>query len=145
MNMLTEHEYKTIKDILSEVKTPKEEHHLGRPFLTTYQIAIHLKKSHEGIFNEIKRKCQEKTKNERVGGVEHGDHHSPAQYLGKALSRRVKEQQESGLIEIEGGFFSGQDINSLIFNDEKAQDEKEKKVTASLNSSTTISIFRIAK
>ena len=136
MPVLTTEEYDAVLTILKEVKGEKESHHLGKPFLTTYQIAIVLKKDNHKIFDNIVEKIAKKKDKSGVGGKGHNCYQSPAQYLGKALSTYIKKYKGAEKIKIEGGFFSGQNACKLSFKD------KTTAIKASLNSSQPISVYR---
>ena len=101
------------------------EHHLGRPFLTAYQIAIEFAHRHPEVFTELGLP---------LGGLGTGKHNSLAQYLAGELSRRVKNRS----IPVEGGFLSNWHLNGITFG------EDENIVTSSLTGTAfTLSMFRL--
>lgn len=81
------------------------DHHLGRPFLTPYQIAISFKEQYQSDFDAIGMP---------IGGIGIGQHTSLSQYIARELSRRINDRSISN---IEGGFLSDNNIVELIFND----------------------------
>jgi hypothetical protein len=83
-----------VKTILDEQQYIKSGHHLGRPFLTTYQIAIELNKRFPDVCAGLGLS---------IGGKGLGKHSSLPQYLGRELSRNIKN---GALPDIEGGFLS---------------------------------------
>jgi hypothetical protein len=89
-----------IRDILAAA--PAQEHHLGRPFLSAYQIAIEFALRHPDALAEM---------DIPIGGVGSGPR-SLAQYIGRELSRRCGAGE---LPEIGGGFFSDLHLASLSF------------------------------
>lgn len=95
--------------ILREAEYRKPEHHLGRPFMTSYQIAIKIKERNPDLFLVISKG------QEGVGGKGHGEHYSAAQYLAKMLSQRIKKKGTA--YKVEGGFLSHEYVQQLIYND----------------------------
>jgi len=92
-----------ILDILDVTYSHDPEHHLGRPFLTPYQIAICFKEQFPDDFDAIGM---------LIGGRNIGQHNSFSQYIARELSRRIND-----ISNIEGGFLSDNHIVELIFND----------------------------
>jgi hypothetical protein len=90
--------------ILSEVSDVVVEHHLGRPFLTAYQIAIEFDDRYPRETAQL---------GFPVGGVGIGQRNSLAQYLAGQLSRNINAGQ---LSQIEGGFLSNQHLDDISFN-----------------------------
>ena len=93
-----------VREILGGLESNPPGHHLGRPFLTAYQLAI-----------EFDRRAPEirRDKGWPIGGLGVGQHTSLAQYLARQLSRRI----ESGSItDIEGGFLSDLRLADLSFD-----------------------------
>lgn len=92
-----------IIQILSEVPVIAPEHHLGRPFVTAYQIAI-----------EFASRYPEETAqlDKPIGGAGTGQRDSLAQYLANILSRRISTGR---LTRIEGGFLSNQHLHDISF------------------------------
>lgn len=92
-----------IIQILSDVSDYDPEHHLGRPFLTAYQIAIAFAQRYSDTFEHIGLP---------VGGLDTGQRDSLAKYLANQLSRKVKA---GDLSEIEGGFLSNDHLHDISF------------------------------
>lgn len=84
-----------IREILRGVRyRPNPRHHLGRPFLTAYQLAI----EYDRRFPELRDQL-----GFTIGGSGSGEHRSLPQWLARNLSQRIR----SGEIEdVEGGFLS---------------------------------------
>jgi hypothetical protein len=93
-----------IREILSEVEYAKPDHHLGRPFLTAYQLAIEIAYRHPAVASAI---------GFPVGGKGTDEHNSLAQYLAGQLSRRIREEK---LLDIEGGFLSNRHLRTIAFD-----------------------------
>ena len=88
-------------------------HHLGRPYVSAYHIAIEIETRHPQLFAEIGKP---------VGGRGTGQHDSLAQYVSNELSKRVKAAGQSApddSIEpdfpIEGVFMSNERISAMVF------------------------------
>lgn len=90
-----------VLDILRTVDS--QGHHLGRPFLTSYQIAIEFDRRHHEIVINL---------NLPVGGAGVGQRSSLAQYLARELSQRIQSREMTG---IEGGFLSSQHLEDISF------------------------------
>ena len=117
---------KKVTEILSEVPDSAEGHHLGRAFLTAYQIAIEFARRYPDDFERIGLP---------IGGVGTGQHNSLAQYLAGQLSRRIRDGH---IQNIEGGFLSNQHLNDIIFN------TGEEMIHSSLTGTPfTLSMFRL--
>ena len=92
-----------IISILCEVPEYKEDHHLRRPYLTAYQLAIRFAQrfpNHPMVMTLP------------LGGEGTGQYQSLAQAIARFLSQEIAAQRGQG---IEGGFLSHQDIQSLAF------------------------------
>lgn len=93
-----------IRTILASVyyeRNPR--HHLGRPFLTAYQLAIEFEERFPELVNHIGL---------ATGGRGIGVHQSLAQQLARGLSQRIR----SGHIQdIEGGFLSDLHRHDISF------------------------------
>lgn len=112
--------------ILRNVPDASADHHLGRPFLTAYQIAI-----------EFAARYPEDTRRLGfpIGGVGTGQRNSLAQYLAGQLSRNISAGR---MTEIEGGFLSNQHLNDITFQG------GEGTIRSSLTGSGfTLSMFRL--
>lgn len=90
--------------ILQDVPEAYQEHHLGRPFLTAYQIAIEYAKRHPADVKQL---------GFPIGGAGTGQRNSLAQYLAAGLSREIKAKQ---LTHVEGGFLSNQYLKDISFD-----------------------------
>lgn len=97
---ITVHE---IIDILREVPEYQDGHHMQRPFLTAYQIAI-----------EFSRRFPDhpSVRHLPLGGKDTGQYQSLAQTIARFLSQQLTSGGGQG---IEGGFLSHQDIQSIEF------------------------------
>lgn len=78
-------------------------HHLGRPFLTAYQIAIEFDRRDHDIVTRL---------NLPIGGAGVGQRSSLAQYLARELSQRI---QSGEMANVEGGFLSSQHLEDISF------------------------------
>lgn len=94
-----------VLEILRDVPDAATEHHLGRPFLTAYQIAIELNRRHPEAVAAL---------GYEVGGLGTGEHNSLSQYIAQNLSRKINAGQ---LDEIEGGFISNWHLADIAFVD----------------------------
>jgi hypothetical protein len=94
-----------IHTILDQVQPSQVHPHLGRPYLTPYQIAIELNRSFPHIVRQL---------NKPLGGrgVERRD--SVAQYVALELSRRIRRGE---LPTIEGALLSDHDVTQVAFSD----------------------------
>lgn len=116
-----------IIQILREVKKRAPIHHLGRPFLTAYQIAIKFAENYPDEVNRL---------NLPVGGVGTGQHRSLAQYIARELSQRIKKRQ---ITSVEGGFLSNDGIEELNF-----KFNNEETIQSSLKGDeSALSLFRL--
>ncbi len=95
-----------ITQILQEIPDSAPEHHLGRAFLTAYQLAIEYKRRHPEDVDRLGL---------LVGGAGVGQRTSLAQYLALELSRRIRSNE---LTRIEGGFLSNQHLHDINFDAE---------------------------
>lgn len=93
-----------LTQILRDVPDAADEHPLGNPYLTAYQIAIEFERRYPEDAQAI---------NPNVGGRGTGTHTSLAQYLALELSRHLKKGDIAG---IEGGFLSNQHLCDISFN-----------------------------
>lgn len=93
-----------ILEILQDVPALGLPSPLGRPFVTSYQLAIELERRHPQIRQALSYP---------LGGAGAGRRVSMAQYLGKQLSQRLRE----GTLDptIEGGFISHADVVDISF------------------------------
>lgn len=94
-----------IREILRGVRYgPNPRHHLGRPFLTAYQLAI----EYHRRFPELGRQLGLTT-----GGKGSGWPSSLPQQLARELSQRIKSGE---IRDIEGGFLSKLHRTDISFN-----------------------------
>ncbi len=115
-----------IREILQEVVYYREGHHLGRPFLSPYQIAIEYASRYPADYRETGL---------AIGGKGIGESNSLAKYIAGQLSRRI---QSGELSDIEGGFISNNHLNEISFNNGSI------KITSSLTDTEyDLSIFRL--
>lgn len=113
-------------EILNDIRDAAPEHHLGRPFLTAYQIAV-----------EFARRYPEDAKQLGlpIGGAGTGKHNSLAQYLALQLSRGIKAGRLAG---IEGSLTSTRHLSDIRF------DADGKVIHSSLTGSgSRLSMFRL--
>ena len=115
-----------VTQILRDVPNAAPEHHLGRPFLTSYQIAIEFANRYPDDVVRI---------GFPIGGVGIGQKNSLAQYLAGQLSRNISAGQ---LTNIEGGFLSNQHLNDINF-----QSGDEIIQSSLTNTNFTLSMFRL--
>ncbi len=80
-------------------------HHLGRPFLTGYQLAILFKERFCNDFDSL---------GYPVGGLGSGTEFSLTSYLARELSQRIRKGE---ITNVEGGFLSNQYIRRFEFSD----------------------------
>jgi hypothetical protein len=79
-------------------------HHLGRPYLSSYQIAIAIERAHPGLCQRIGK---------TIGGRGTGEHHSLPQYISNELSRQVRAQGAQHYAE--GVFLTNKDVGQLDY------------------------------
>jgi len=112
--------------ILEQVPEPAEGHHLGRPFLTAYQIAIEFAQRYSETTQEL---------GWPVGGEGAGQRNTLAQYLAHQLSLYVRDHPQGP---IEGGFLSNKYLEDIRFS------QGETVFSSSLTrSGFTLSMFRL--
>lgn len=126
MSLWQEHDIAAkVLAILQEVPEEAEGHHLGRPFLTAYQIAIEFAHRHPDAVAAL---------GHPVGGKGVGAHYSLATYLANQLSRLIK----GGHIDVEGGFLSNRHLQDVTFT------YGEETITSSLTDTQfKLSMFRL--
>jgi hypothetical protein len=95
-----------VVDVLEKVTAAPHDHHLGRPYVTAYQLAITLDSRYPEVARELRVE---------IGGADIGRHTSLAQYLARELSRRIAREGDAG--PIEGAFLSSDHIAALEFVD----------------------------
>jgi len=115
-----------ITQILRDVPDSASEHHLGRPYLTAYQIAIEFARLYPDDAAQL---------GFPIGGAGTGQRNSLAQYLAGQLSRNIGAGK---LQHIEGGFLSNQHLKDISF------DSGTEIIHSSLtNTNFTLSMFRL--
>lgn len=92
-----------ITQILSTVHDSADDHHLGRAYLTAYQIAIEFANRYPDDFSALGLP---------VGGAGAGQRNSLSQYFAQQLSRRINTGE---IKHIEGGFLSNLHLNDISF------------------------------
>lgn len=95
-----------IREILRDCEEYEPGHHLGRPFMSAYQIAIRF--AHRFPNHHLVQILQ-------VGGAETGEYQSLAQRIARFLSGELRPQNPN--FGIEGGFLSHDRIHDLRFKD----------------------------
>lgn len=90
--------------ILEAAGAHAQAHHLGRPFLTAYQIAIAFARRYPRATQELGLP---------IGGLGSGQRNSLAQYLARGLSRSIKAGR---LPHVEGGFLSNDNLFDISFD-----------------------------
>lgn len=115
-----------LEAILAAVPDASDTHHLGRSFLTAYQIAIEFAARHPDDVARL---------GHPVGGAGSGVRYSLATYIARLLSGHIKAHPDST---IEGGFLSNWHLNDIRF------DHNDTVIQSSLTGSNyTLSMFRL--
>jgi len=114
-----------IREILVAQNYCKPGHHLGKPFLSGYQIAIEFAKRFPEDYKQI---------GHDIGGKETGQPYSLAVYISRHLSGKIKRGE---ITDIEGGFISNLHLRDIVFARDKTL------IRSSLTGSgSDMSIFR---
>jgi hypothetical protein len=79
-------------------------HHFGRPYLSSYQIAIAVDAADPHLKHVLGK---------AVGGVGTGAHNSLAQYIGNELSKQIRAEDDGHFAE--GAFMSNERIQSVVY------------------------------
>ncbi|MER6666898.1 hypothetical protein ABT256_20315 [Amycolatopsis japonica] len=95
-----------VVDVLQQVTPEPPGHHLGRPYVTAYQLAIAL----DTKYPEVARGL-----GFEIGGVETGRRNSLAQYLAQQLSSRIARDSDTSAVE--GAFLSCDHVTAMEFVD----------------------------
>jgi hypothetical protein len=95
-----------IVDVLGRVPSNNSAPHLGRPFVSAYQLAIGLRQHYPDTVDAI---------DNPVGGEDIGRPDSIAQYVARVLSTRIS--RDGGEFPVEGAFLSNVNIRSVTFRD----------------------------
>ena len=92
-----------LRAILADCREYESHHHLGRPFMSAYQIAIRFANDHpqHPLVTTLD-----------VGGRGRGPHHSLAWHIARFLSAAIKHGRAA---DIEGGFIPHDLIGDLWF------------------------------
>lgn len=118
-----------VRDILKRSVYKKEPgHHLGKPSLSPYQIAIQFNKAYPSDVIAM---------GYVVGGRGVNTKTSLAQYIGLELSKRLKNNT---ITDIEGGFFSNVDLEEIRFDN-----NGNKIISSSTGGNADLSMFRMKK
>jgi hypothetical protein len=105
---------------------PDVGHHMGRAYMTAYQIAIEFAHRHPDVASAL---------GYPIGGQGTGEHNSLSQYLALELSRNIKSGK---LPSVEGGFLSNKHLQDIAFN------HKSNIIRSSLTGSGfNLSMFRL--
>lgn len=111
-------------DILADVDPHDPEHHLGKPFMTPYQVAIFFKEKYQTDFDAIGKP---------FGGEGTGQHDSFVQYIAQILTNLAKQENSK----IEGAFLSRSKLHKLEYKG------KEMPIKSSLGTTWDLTMFRI--
>ena len=95
-----------ILEILPDEIWHKSSPHMGKPFLSSYQLAIEFANRHSSIVAEM---------NLQIGGKGIEEHVSLAQYISRGLSQAIA----NGNSDIDGGFLTGHNAKAWLFTNEK--------------------------
>jgi hypothetical protein len=116
-----------VRHVLAHVDTHNAEHHLGRPFMTAYQLAIGLARMYPDTFAKLGMP---------LGGAGTGERNSLAQYVAGVLSRKI--QSDLGYF-VEGALLSNQDVETIDY-----RNASNETVTSSLTGTGFgLSMFRL--
>lgn len=103
--MAEEFDLNDLRRILKECREYKPSHHLGRPFMSAYQIAIRFAERHPKHLQVQKLD---------VGGRGRGPGPSLAERIARFLSWKIKHGKVN---DIQGGFISHDLMGDMWFND----------------------------
>lgn len=92
-----------LEAILETIQPVEERSHLGRPFVSAYQLALAFRDTYQQTFDDLGKP---------VGGEGVGQHHSLTQYLARELSNRIRKGET---IRIEGAPLTHLYIRTLDF------------------------------
>lgn len=106
MSVWNEHDMEQrVRDALGAVHLNNPQgHHLGRPFLSSYQIAVALEAADPGFCDQIGK---------RIGGRGTGESHSLPQYIGNELSKQIRQQGDTHYAE--GVFMSNERVREIVY------------------------------
>lgn len=103
-------------------------HHFGRPYISSYQIAIALDAEDPQLKHVLGKE---------VGGAGIGSHTSLAQYIGNELSKQIKAQSTDHFAE--GAFLSNERIQAVIYRGADGQEVESSLVGTGYD----MAVFRI--
>ncbi len=110
-----------------DVQSHDPGHHFGRPFMTSYQIAIEFKRRYPNDFSKFDKK---------IGGRNIGERNSVAQYIAQVLSTRINNNKN---YPIEGRFLHRVCLHELKYK------TNDKCIESSSGQSYDLSMFRLKK
>lgn len=122
-------EIEHLRIILEACEEYGDEHHLNRPFMSAYQIAIAFARTHQE--HPAVRRLG-------VGGRGTGNHESLAQRIALRLSQAIRNGNAQG---IEGAFLSHDRLSEMTFEGP----EGERIEVSTLTSEAAHSIFRVRR
>ena len=93
-------------EILRSIHYKDGDHTFGRPFLTSYQLAIEFKRRFPAVVAMLPA-------HREIGGEGTGEYNSLSQYIGKQISEHFDDMRALG---IECGFLSSNDLVKLEFS-----------------------------
>jgi hypothetical protein len=114
-----------VVEILTRARSYQPRHHFGRPFLTSYQIAIEFRQRYQNEFRRLGK---------RVGGAETGQRNSVSQYIAGQLTSRISDGR---ITNIEGRFLWRTHLKTLEYKDERQT------IRSSLGKSYETTMFRL--
>jgi hypothetical protein len=117
-----------VVEILSQVRH-KPDHHLGRPFLTAYQIAIRLNQRYPDLAESLGHR-------DFIGGKNSGSYTSLTQAVAATLSRTVRDNLDPRL---EGAFLSNDLERELRWRNPRGDDV----VSSLTGEEDDLSMFRL--
>ena len=117
-----------LRQILASCPEYEADHHLDRPFMSAYQIAIRFAEKHPS--HDLVRTL-------RPGGEGTGTHQSLAQRIARFLSQAIKNKTAG---DIEGGFISHACVDDFSFRDGNRQVR-----VSTLTTARAHSIFRVPR
>jgi len=103
------------------------DHHFGRAFVTSYQLAIEIERRIPGTAKALGKS---------LGGAGTGEQVSVAQYLGNELSKQIKAQGDGH--PVEGRFLSSIDVTSMTY-----QSPEGEIVSSLIGTGFDLGIFRL--
>ena len=122
-------EIDNLRSILARCPEYEEGHHLGRPFMSSYQIAIRFAAEHPG----------HPAVRLGIGGRDHGEPDSLTKCIAARLSGHVRRHPYG---DIEGGFISHRDVTEFTFVSRAGGHESTIRVST-LESQKGHTVFRL--